>query len=367
MKNSQTRLQRGHFTLKSSALAPTAMSYMGQDFISNHMKSHYRRILSAKAAVDTSPPKSMKMHTKVRDQKKRAALTKRTDTAMSLRTMSPSVEDLSSSQNGLSPLNSARSAQSSRSLRPFTDTPLQQSQFEQSIGMQYSTVVPTSSPRDKASAQGLNWQTKKSSQLFSQTSVSPIPRELNKTIKTGRHLRLEKDLRGIINESLEAYEETSSSDIKDNVSTLMSGLQESDDVRSPFNTGYSDMKEKHTQNSDQFDLTSRSLVDTGSRLRGQKVPHLDLSQVSYSHRAPPSIRTMKDSTNYRANIWDEEQKYLRFISDVTTDILARGIFSNRVLQKVFDMHIERQKDHLDENRLKEMIEQLKEDLNITDS
>ena len=26
---------------------------------------------------------------------------------------------------------------------------------------------------------------------------------------------------------------------------------------------------------------------------------------------------------------EEEQKYLKFISDVTTDILARGIFSNR--------------------------------------
>ena len=169
--------------------------------------------------------------------------------------------------------------------------------------MQYSTVVPTSSPRDRASAQRQNWQTKKSSELFSQTPVSPIPRELNNTIKTGRHLRLKKDLRGIIKESLEAYEETSSSDIKDNVSTLMSGLQESDDVRSPFNTGYSDMKEKHTENSDRFDLTSRSSVDTGSRLRGQKVPHLDLSQVSYSHRSPPSIRTVKDSTNYRANIW----------------------------------------------------------------
>ena len=30
------------------ALAPTSTSYMGQDFIANHMKSHYRRILSAK-------------------------------------------------------------------------------------------------------------------------------------------------------------------------------------------------------------------------------------------------------------------------------------------------------------------------------
>lgn len=203
----------------------------------------------------------------------------------------------------MSPLNSARSAQSTRYLRPFTDTPLQRSQSEHSIGMQYSTTVPTSSPRDRATAQSMNWQTKKSSQLFSQTPVSPIPRELNETIRTGRHLRSKKDLKCIIKESLDTSEETTSSNIKDNVSTLMSGLQESDDVKAPLNTGYNDMKEKHTENSDRFDLTSRSLVDTGSRLRGHKVPHLDLTQVSYSHRASPSIRTMNNSTSYRANIW----------------------------------------------------------------
>ena len=139
--------------------------------------------------------------------------------------------------------------------------------------------------------------------MFSQTPVSPIPRELNETLKTGRHFRSKKDFKGIIKESLEAYEETTSSDIKDNVSTLMSGLQESDDATVPLNTGYCDMKEKHTENSDRFDLTSRSLVDTGRRLRGQNVPYLDLSQVSYSHRTPPSIRTVRDSTSYRANIW----------------------------------------------------------------
>lgn len=31
---------------------------------------------------------------------------------------------------------------------------------------------------------------------------------------------------------------------------------------------------------------------------------------------------------------EEEQKYLTFISDVTTDILARGIFSNRYVMNI---------------------------------
>ena len=34
-----------------AVLAPTAMSFMGQDFIANHMKSHYRRITSAKGVL----------------------------------------------------------------------------------------------------------------------------------------------------------------------------------------------------------------------------------------------------------------------------------------------------------------------------
>ncbi|KAK3718771.1 hypothetical protein QZH41_014040, partial [Actinostola sp. cb2023] len=60
-----------------SVLAPTSTSYFGQHMILSHMNSHYKRITSAKAAVDTSAPRSMKQHIRVQDQKRRLYLNER--------------------------------------------------------------------------------------------------------------------------------------------------------------------------------------------------------------------------------------------------------------------------------------------------
>ena len=40
--------------------------------------------------------------------------------------------------------------------------------------------------------------------------------------------------------------------------------------------------------------------------------------------------------------------YLDFITEVTNDVLTRGIFTNRVLCKVFEEHVQKNKKKLDE-------------------
>lgn len=45
---------------------------------------------------------------------------------------------------------------------------------------------------------------------------------------------------------------------------------------------------------------------------------------------------------------DEELEYLDFIGDVTNDVLTRGIFTNRVLCNVFEEHVQKNKNKLDE-------------------
>lgn len=45
---------------------------------------------------------------------------------------------------------------------------------------------------------------------------------------------------------------------------------------------------------------------------------------------------------------EEELRYLEFVTDVTNDVLNRGIYTNTVLKQVFESHIERNKDKLDE-------------------
>ncbi|NWU29170.1 SPAT7 protein, partial [Dyaphorophyia castanea] len=59
---------------------------------------------------------------------------------------------------------------------------------------------------------------------------------------------------------------------------------------------------------------------------------------------------------------EEELLYLTFIEEVTNEILRLGLFSNRVLDQLFECYIEENKDHLDEGKMRQMLEVLKSDL-----
>ncbi|NXU14490.1 SPAT7 protein, partial [Pardalotus punctatus] len=59
---------------------------------------------------------------------------------------------------------------------------------------------------------------------------------------------------------------------------------------------------------------------------------------------------------------EEELLYLTFIEDVTNEILNLGLFSNRVLDQLFECHIEENKNRLDEAKMRRMLDVLKSDL-----
>ncbi|NXO87043.1 SPAT7 protein, partial [Sitta europaea] len=59
---------------------------------------------------------------------------------------------------------------------------------------------------------------------------------------------------------------------------------------------------------------------------------------------------------------EEKLLYLNFIEDVTNEILRLGLFSNRVLDQLFECHIEENKNRLDEGKMRRMLEVLKADL-----
>ncbi|XP_058685139.1 spermatogenesis-associated protein 7 isoform X2 [Poecile atricapillus] len=59
---------------------------------------------------------------------------------------------------------------------------------------------------------------------------------------------------------------------------------------------------------------------------------------------------------------EEELLYLTFIEDVTNEILRLGVFSNRVLDELFECYIEANKNRLNEDKMRQMLEVLKSDL-----
>ncbi|NWI44353.1 SPAT7 protein, partial [Picathartes gymnocephalus] len=61
---------------------------------------------------------------------------------------------------------------------------------------------------------------------------------------------------------------------------------------------------------------------------------------------------------------EEELLYLTFIEDVTNEILRLGLFSNRVLDELFECHIEENKNRLDEGKMRQMLDVLKSDLGL---
>ncbi|NXA59574.1 SPAT7 protein, partial [Mohoua ochrocephala] len=59
---------------------------------------------------------------------------------------------------------------------------------------------------------------------------------------------------------------------------------------------------------------------------------------------------------------EEELLYLTFIEDITNEILRLGLFSNRVLDQLFECYIEENKNRLDEGKMRHMLDVLKSDL-----
>ncbi|NXE48087.1 SPAT7 protein, partial [Casuarius casuarius] len=59
---------------------------------------------------------------------------------------------------------------------------------------------------------------------------------------------------------------------------------------------------------------------------------------------------------------EEELLYLTFIEDVTNEILKLGLFSNRVLEQLFECHVQENKHRLDENKMRHLLGVLKVDL-----
>ncbi|XP_064368286.1 spermatogenesis-associated protein 7 isoform X4 [Dromaius novaehollandiae] len=70
---------------------------------------------------------------------------------------------------------------------------------------------------------------------------------------------------------------------------------------------------------------------------------------------PPSARRKSQSE-------EEELLYLTFIEDVTNEILKLGLFSNRVLEQLFECHVQENKHRLDENKMRHLLGVLKVDL-----
>ncbi|XP_010150244.1 PREDICTED: spermatogenesis-associated protein 7 [Eurypyga helias] len=75
-----------------------------------------------------------------------------------------------------------------------------------------------------------------------------------------------------------------------------------------------------------------------------------------------SLYSQQSSARSTVETEEEELLYLAFIEDVTNQILSLGLFSNRVLEHLFECHIQENKNRLDEGKMRHLLDILKADL-----
>ncbi|XP_038667543.1 spermatogenesis-associated protein 7 homolog isoform X1 [Scyliorhinus canicula] len=286
---------KGHMCTKSSPFCLGSSCKLSTQFIiQDHMAVHYKNLLSTKAAVDSSMPKSMSTSIKYIDQQKRERLKKVVKKYQEETPLHPSTSQMNDRSVSLA---TTRFMDKDLMKRPFQDP--QKKTFSGDI-------------LDKHSNQ------------FTEEIQPFTPRTLKNTAKSFlskyRYYKAPKKTQD--NPGAAKMFQQNSSEANINRFTKMSPI--------PVHlvTDYSKWCKTQEQ-------SPRTLARKG-------------------HRST----TVKSKLMAR----EDEMKYLQFLKEVTDDILIRGYHSNKILENVFQTHIERSKYHLSEGKLKNILQNLRNEL-----
>nr|XP_033809163.1 spermatogenesis-associated protein 7 [Geotrypetes seraphini] len=382
---------RGHLSIQSNAFCTGSSGRLSDQFrIQDHMLAHYNRILSAKAAVDTSMPKSMLTSIKYSDQQRREKLKKEVaryeQEFLSTRNLSRPSSGASASQGPSEHRKSSYEVQDSvdiengqlyctRSLfsspvpYPVSPSLALSTDFTKKVsGTYYKTPIPQNnfyavSPSSsegslKCSSNYQKFQEplKKTysgdlldlhSKQFTNKQLQFIPRTLKTEAKSAlagyRYYtppRIKKK-----DEVSEAEAQTEISSFKKHVepSEKKDELEESpwavdEDEHSEMTLTAEDVEERMISFQDKANLSGWNRISSSNNLKSPS----------------PIMKKIKTE--------EEELLYLEFIAQITNEILTLGLFSSSVLARVFERHIEDNKHRLDEGKMRHLLDMLRVDL-----
>ncbi|XP_064316596.1 spermatogenesis-associated protein 7 isoform X1 [Phalacrocorax carbo] len=384
---------KGHLSTKSNAFCiDSSRSLTSQYLIRDHMVFHYNKILSAKAAVDCSVPKSRLTSIKFADQQRREKLKKkiaRCEEEMSVgKTASRSSSRGSGrllpspfgksfleaeEKDGLFPC--ARQARYlSRALSPYGEhglvcsSPIKYARRDCrntfNASNSNSSVSTSSTPR-KCSGLPCSCST----DSFVSVSHSQRRQGSNSKIRSGdlldRHSEFFTDSRKPFTPR------TLISDAKSFLSEYR--------YYTPGRRKRKNHCKQHVEAQTQTDEISFPSADKASErtviTEQQKIPlkaedrrytvdepQRGIAACPYSFLRETSLYSQQPSARRTIESEEEELLYLAFIEDVTNEILSLGLFSNRVLEQLFECHIQENKNRLDENKMRHFLDVLKADL-----
>jgi len=301
----------GHLTTKSSVFQPTQMGAGGQQEIIRHMSRHYDRVTKATAVTDTSPPKSYKNSTLVRDRVKKQPIDQ---------------------QKYASPIK------------------VNLDKFEQCNDM----ITLTTNDSDVKSI------------------LRHVP-SLRKKLKPGMDSVSESD--SLNTAALEHLARDGSPRASDRASTAKSAVsittQECRELAKGIVTSAYNKEVAAAGSSRRFTPKSKDRPDPPRTPTNPPTPRTPTNPPTPRTQSNMNNTVYKGS---RSNInlistfdtrRDDETLYLQFVADITQEIVTTGLTSDRALKMLFERHTAQNKTVLREDEMVRRIDELKIKLNIS--
>ncbi|XP_029981950.1 spermatogenesis-associated protein 7 homolog [Sphaeramia orbicularis] len=363
-------------SLKSSPFCPRSSSKLTQSIIKDHMVSHYKKVYSAKAAIDASVPKSLIHSVKYNDQLRQERLRKgvRPQSAHSLsqrnsRASCSSAQSRLSLQYDDSPYLGSRSSVVSSprfttsfhakkvvypSFKGDSQKPFHRSASE----IKYRS--PEATPHRKQSTYSL--ETSGDHNYF-KTFQDPVQKTYSGDLlqKHSQHFTQEKPFTP---KTLKSEKSSYLSQYRYYRAPRKKPTQDTETFhRSTKTKEYSrDLDERsqgittdHEWSED--DVTGTYLSASRQHSQANKSRehafYDSLSRVSPEHKKSPIMKNISAE--------EEELMYLEFITAVTEDILSRGHISDRVLDRVINRHIDMNRYQLDEGKMRHLLDVLRKE------
>ncbi|XP_036006745.1 spermatogenesis-associated protein 7 homolog isoform X1 [Fundulus heteroclitus] len=362
-------------TLKTSPFCPHPSSKLTQSIVKDHMVSHYKKIYSAKASIDTSVPKSLLQSVKYNDQIRKEQQRKgvRPHSAFSSSRRNNTTSCFSAQQYDESPYVSSRSS--------IVSTPRLNSSFNAkdvvypscSVNSHYTR--PSSERRYRSPDAAFKRKRSTCSlaasrdQGFYKTFQDPVKKTYSGDLleKHSQHFTQEKPftpktLKSDKSSYLSKYRFYRAPQIKSSQEDRNSRLLGGETVcKSTNHKEHSEKLDNQSQEySSDHDWSEDEVPGTYlSPLPPQK--HKMTSQDHYLFRSSSRVSPEGGKSPIRSLIFAEEEEllYLEFISAVTEDILSRGHISDRMLERVMNRHIDMNRHHLDEGKMRHLLEVLR--------
>ncbi|XP_075782862.1 spermatogenesis-associated protein 7 isoform X2 [Pelodiscus sinensis] len=387
---------KGHLSTQSNAFCIGSSRRLNNQYlIRDHMAVHYNKILSAKAAVDCSAPKSRLTSIKFADQQRRERLKK--EIARCEREISSAKNASRSSSRGSGrPLSStfiknsfeaeandqlspqAQNVQKylSRSLlssdRQGLDLPNPAKcarKDTRKISNASTSNSNASSPQRKYS--GLSYSS--SAESVMNISHSHNHRSTESKVYTGDLLDRHSD------HFTDCHQPFTPRTLKSDAKSFLSQYryytpakrkrkdppkqQVEAETQTDLSSFQSERREKERKDTTVLQKIITQAKDTSAPAESKE----RMDALQYSFPSMTSLLSMETSSMRKIQAEEEELQYLSFIEDVTDEILKLGLFSNRVLERLFERHVEQNKHRLNENKMRHLLDLLKVDLGCNTS